>query len=175
MERKSHRRYRLAFAALVLLLAGLAVWNINSGSIHLSIKEIFGILAKHEGGKPPTISYGKFVCRGFWQLLYWVVRCLYPAFFCRRFFQSNCRTFRSGDFIRRQAGGIPGDDLAAGKSQNRQLGGFDTGCICGRNDLYGFRSHYFQKSKEDVHAGNQRCYDRVYLLRNYRFCHYFCR
>ena len=51
MERKSHRRYRLAFAALVLLLAGLAVWNINSGSIHLSIKEIFGILAKHEGGE----------------------------------------------------------------------------------------------------------------------------
>lgn len=51
MKQRSNRRYCLAFAVLAVLLAGLVIWNINAGSIHLSMKEIFSILTKHEGAE----------------------------------------------------------------------------------------------------------------------------
>lgn len=49
MERKKNGRYWAAFLILVALLAGLAIWNINSGSIRLSVKEIFAILLSGTG------------------------------------------------------------------------------------------------------------------------------
>lgn len=44
MEKKSHFRYWLAFCLLFLLLIVLIIWNINSGSIEISVKEILNIL-----------------------------------------------------------------------------------------------------------------------------------
>lgn len=49
MERKKNGRYWAAFLILGALLAGLAIWNINSGSIRLSVKEIFAILLSGTG------------------------------------------------------------------------------------------------------------------------------
>lgn len=42
-------RYWISFAVLFLLLVGLFIWNINSGSIDLSVKEIFNIVFRHQG------------------------------------------------------------------------------------------------------------------------------
>ncbi len=49
MNKKAYRRYAVSFAALALLLAALLVWNINSGSVSLSVREIFHILVFRGG------------------------------------------------------------------------------------------------------------------------------
>lgn len=49
MNKKAYRRYAVSFAALALLLAALLVWNINSGSVSLSVREIFHILVFRDG------------------------------------------------------------------------------------------------------------------------------
>lgn len=49
MERRSHKRYYITFAVLLVLLAALTFWNINSGSIRLTLQQVFRILAFREG------------------------------------------------------------------------------------------------------------------------------
>lgn len=49
MERKKNGRYWAAFLILAILLTGLTIWNINSGSIRLSVKEILEILFSKTG------------------------------------------------------------------------------------------------------------------------------
>ena len=50
MERKRRTiRYCMAFAVLTALLLILFVWNVNSGSIALSPREILNIILRHEG------------------------------------------------------------------------------------------------------------------------------
>nr|MBQ6242591.1 iron ABC transporter permease [Lachnospiraceae bacterium] len=44
MEKKTHRRLRTGFCCLILALAALTVWNINAGSVSLSVREILSIL-----------------------------------------------------------------------------------------------------------------------------------
>ncbi|MDO5338329.1 MAG: iron ABC transporter permease [Eubacteriales bacterium] len=46
MKKKAYKRYCFSFAGLILLLIFLIFWNINSGSIDLSVQEIFHILMK---------------------------------------------------------------------------------------------------------------------------------
>lgn len=42
--KNAHSRYFVAFVLLVLLLACMVIWNINAGSVQLSVGEILGIL-----------------------------------------------------------------------------------------------------------------------------------
>lgn len=50
MENKKRSvRYALAMIVLVILLIALFIWNVNSGSIHLSPGDIFNIIFKHQG------------------------------------------------------------------------------------------------------------------------------
>lgn len=49
MDQRAYRRYAVSFAGLTVLLLVLLVWNINSGSVELSVGEIFRILALREG------------------------------------------------------------------------------------------------------------------------------
>ena len=49
MRKKLHLRYWLAFGFLALLLMSFTVWNINSGSIEISVKEIMEILFLRKG------------------------------------------------------------------------------------------------------------------------------
>lgn len=49
MARKSYKRYYITFAVLAALLCIFTFWNINSGSIHLTLKEVFCIIAFCEG------------------------------------------------------------------------------------------------------------------------------
>ena len=49
MRKKLHLRYWIAFGFLALLLMSFTVWNINSGSIEISVKEIMEILFLRKG------------------------------------------------------------------------------------------------------------------------------
>ena len=49
MKPQPKMRYAGAFAVLLALLAVLFVWNVNSGSLHLSMREVAQILLTHSG------------------------------------------------------------------------------------------------------------------------------
>lgn len=49
MNRKAYARYVFSFAVLLLLCAVFVVWNVNSGSVDLSVREIFEILFLRNG------------------------------------------------------------------------------------------------------------------------------
>jgi iron complex transport system permease protein len=49
MNQKAYPRYTISFVILILLLAALFVWNINSGSVSLSVQEIFRIIFLRQG------------------------------------------------------------------------------------------------------------------------------
>lgn len=47
--RGNHARYWISFLILMVLMIFLIVWNINAGSIHMSVQEIFRIIFRHQG------------------------------------------------------------------------------------------------------------------------------
>lgn len=49
MKHKSYIRYQISFILLFVLLAVLFFWNINSGSIQLSVKEVWDIIVHRTG------------------------------------------------------------------------------------------------------------------------------
>lgn len=49
MKKKAQIRYMVSFLILAVLLLLLFIWNINAGSVHLSVKEIFDIIVKKTG------------------------------------------------------------------------------------------------------------------------------
>lgn len=49
MKKKAQVRYTVSFLILAVLLLLLFIWNINAGSVHLSVKEIFDIIVKKTG------------------------------------------------------------------------------------------------------------------------------
>ena len=49
MKKKAQIRYTVSFLILAVLLLLLFIWNINAGSVHLSVKEIFDIIVKKTG------------------------------------------------------------------------------------------------------------------------------
>lgn len=55
MRRKTNQRYVISFMILVILLVFLLVWNINSGSVDLSVREIFRILL-HRTGEETAVN-----------------------------------------------------------------------------------------------------------------------
>ena len=49
MKKKAQIRYTVSFLILAVLLLLLFIWNINAGSVHLSVKEIFDMILKKTG------------------------------------------------------------------------------------------------------------------------------
>jgi iron complex transport system permease protein len=49
MDKKAYRRYTISFMILLALLAVLFIWNVNSGSVRLSVQEIFRIIFLGQG------------------------------------------------------------------------------------------------------------------------------
>lgn len=49
MKKKAQFRYMVSFLILAVLLLLLLFWNINAGSVYLSVKEIFDIIVKKTG------------------------------------------------------------------------------------------------------------------------------
>ena len=49
MKKKAQIRYAVSFVILIVLLLLLFFWNINAGSVQMSVKEIFEIIVKKTG------------------------------------------------------------------------------------------------------------------------------
>ena len=49
MRKKLQFRYLISFVLLIFLLCFFIVWNINAGSIDISLKEVFDILFCRNG------------------------------------------------------------------------------------------------------------------------------
>ena len=49
MKKKAQIRYAVSFVILIVLLLLLFLWNINAGSVRMSVKEIFEIIVKKTG------------------------------------------------------------------------------------------------------------------------------
>ena len=47
-DKKRTARYWMAFLILAVFLMILFVWNVNAGSIHLSVSEILNIIFRHQ-------------------------------------------------------------------------------------------------------------------------------
>ena len=56
MKPQPKMRYAGAFAVLLALLAVLFVWNVNSGSLHLSVREVAQILLTHSGDNAGIVT-----------------------------------------------------------------------------------------------------------------------
>ncbi len=89
MKPQPKMRYAGAFAVLLALLAVLFVWNVNSGSLHLSVREVAQILLTHSGDN--AVIVWRFACRVSSRPSCSAVRCLSPAFCCRPFSPTRSR------------------------------------------------------------------------------------
>lgn len=134
MIKGTYIKNSISFALLAVMMCFLFIWNINSGSVHLSVEEIGGILFRRTG---EAASY-----RIVWdirlpRILSAVI--LGGALSVSGFLlqTSHSRPFCSGDFIRRKAGGIPCDDSFTGKGKFRRIGGDDSGCLSRLHDFHG--------------------------------------
>lgn len=57
-------RYCAVFAAMLLLLAALVVWNINSGSVPLTVRQVAEPVWLRAGKRQQVSSYGRSVFQG---------------------------------------------------------------------------------------------------------------
>ena len=87
MKPQPKMRYAGAFAVLLALLAVLFVWNVNSGSLHLSVREVAQILLTHSGDNA-VIVWEIRLPRIFAAIL---LGGLSPAFCCRPFSPTRSR------------------------------------------------------------------------------------
>ena len=54
-DKKRTARYWIAFFILAVFLVILFVWNVNAGSIHLSVGEILNIIFRHQGDRKSVV------------------------------------------------------------------------------------------------------------------------
>ena len=47
MRQKRSVRYAIGYSILAILLCVLLIWNLNAGSVNLSVREVLEILAGH--------------------------------------------------------------------------------------------------------------------------------
>ena len=176
MRKKLHFRYWLSFIILIVLLLVFIFWNINSGSISISLKDIFQILFHKNGDETAynivweirlprilaaVILGGALSVSGFLlQTFFWKPRSqvlLYLVF-------HQVQTDRGID-----------NDLSAGKIHGSYFRTDDPGCVYRISDIHGICAFDLAKGKADVHACCKRYHDWIYLFCNNRFCGHFCR
>ena len=97
-DKKRAARYWFAFLILAVLLVVLFIWNVNAGSIHLSVGEILNIIFIRVMILP-TISYGRSVFRESWQSLFWEEHFPFPDFSFRRSLTIRSRVLLYWEFL----------------------------------------------------------------------------
>ena len=171
MRKKLHFRYWLSFIILIVLLLVFIFWNINSGSISISLKDIFQILF-HKNGDETAYN------------IVWEIRLprilaavilggalSVSGFLLQTFFGNPI----AGPFV---LGISSGAKLIVALTMIYLLGNFrtdDPGCVYRISDIHGICAFDLAKGKADVHACCKRYHDWIYLFCNNRFCGHFCR
>lgn len=176
MKKKAQIRYTVSFLILAVLLLLLFIWNINAGSVHLSVKEIFDIIVKKTGEQTAYNIVWQIRLPRILAAILLGGALSVSGFLLQTFFGNPI----AGPFV---LGISSGAKLVvslvmifllskgiASSSAVMILAGF-----CRSHDFHGIYSSGFQKSKTDVHAGYLWSYDRIYLLSNYRLRSDICR
>lgn len=86
-QKTGKSRYWLSFTGLFLLLMIFTVWNINSGTIELSLKEIAGIIFQRQGEETAFNIIWEIRLPRIIACVVLGARSLYQVFFCRHFLQ----------------------------------------------------------------------------------------
>ena len=176
MRKKLHFRYWLSFIILIVLLLVFIFWNINSGSISISLKDIFQILF-HKNGDETAYN------------IVWEIRLprilaavilggalSVSGFLLQTFFGNPI----AGPFV---LGISSGAKLIValtmiyllGKSMVATSGLMILAAFTGSLISHGICAFDLTKGKADVHACCKWYHDWIYLFCDNRFCGYFCR
>ena len=168
MRKKLHFRYWLSFIILIILLGVLVFWNINSGSIPISLQDVFRIIFLRDGTET---AYN----------IIWEIRLprilaavilggalSVSGFLLQTFFGNPI----AGPFV---LGISSGAKLIVAREIYRgNLGRDDHCCFHRFHDFHGLCAPDRKESQSDVYAGYQRNHDRIYLFSSDRFCGDFC-
>ena len=87
MRKKLHFRYWLSFIILIVLLLVFIFWNINSGSISISLKDIFQILSHKNGDETAYNIVWEIRLPRILAAVILEERFQYQGFFCRHFLE----------------------------------------------------------------------------------------
>ena len=166
MRKKLYFRYWLSFIILIVLLLVFIFWNINSGSISISLKDIFQILFHKNGDKTATNTGGSDSWRSAFSI---------RVSSADIFWKPDRRSFCTWYFIRCKTDRGTDNDLSAGKIYGSYFRSDDSGCVYRISDIHGICAFDLTKGKADVHACCKWYYDWIYLFCDNRFCGYFCR
>ena len=173
MKPQPKMRYAGAFAVLLALLAVLFVWNVNSGSLHLSVREVAQILLTHSGDNA-VIVWEIRLPRIFAAILLGGALSV-SGFLLQTFFRQPDRgTVRAGYFLGCQADGRADDDRRAVLRARARLCRHDNSRLCGSHALDGLCAAHRAARAADAAAGCERRDDWLYLLGGDGFRHYLC-
>lgn len=84
-DKKRTARYWMAFLILAVFLMILFVWNVNAGSIHLSVGEILNIIFRHQGDATAYNIIWEIRLPRILSVIILEEHFLYPDFFFRHF------------------------------------------------------------------------------------------
>ena len=158
MKPQPKMRYAGAFAVLLALLAVLFVWNVNSGSLHLSVREVAQILLTHSGDNA-VIVWEIRLPRIFAAILLGGALSV-SGFLLQTFFANPI----AGPFV---LGISSGAKLTVALTMIGALS-------CGRGALDGLCAAHRAARAADAAAGCERRDDWLYLLGGDGFRHYLC-
>ena len=158
MKPQPKMRYAGAFAVLLALLAVLFVWNVNSGSLHLSVREVAQILLTHSGDNA-VIVWEIRLPRIFAAILLGGALSV-SGFLLQTFFANPI----AGPFV---LGISSGAKLTVALTMIGALS-------CGSHALDGLCSAHRAARAADAAAGCERRDDWLYLLGGDGFRHYLC-
>ena len=173
-DKKRTARYWMAFLILAVFLIILFIWNVNAGSIHLSVNEILNIIFRHQGDATAYNIIWEIRLPRILAVIILGGALSVSGFLLQTFFNNPI----AGPFV---LGISSGAKLVVALlmifSEQIYLHGIRSYDHCGIyrfHDLNGICAAGRKKSPQHVHACHQWRYDRLYLLCNHRFCGYIC-
>ena len=175
MKKRGKIRYIFSFVSLAVLLAVLIFWNINAGSVSVSIGDVFRILFQREGDETARNIIWSIRLPRILAALILGGALSVSGFLLQTFFNNPI----AGPFV---LGISSGAKLTVALTMIFLLGkGLTAGsavmilaAFVGSLISMGFRASGIQKSAEYVHAGDLRRHDRLYLLCGNGFCSDVC-
>ena len=173
ISEKSRRfRYFVAYAGLLALFTVFFIWNINAGSVDISVKEIFSILFLGGGDETQSDIIRQIRLPRITAAAVLGGALALAGFLLQTFFRNPIAgPFVLGDLLRCGDGGGRDDGVSPEAGPAVFLLGHDSGSICRSSSVHGSHSGFFGEDRQVIYAGGMRRDGRVYL-----FCHYgfFC-
>ncbi|MFR0941557.1 MAG: iron chelate uptake ABC transporter family permease subunit [Butyricicoccus sp.] len=172
MKPQPKMRYAGAFAVLLALLAVLFVWNVNSGSLHLSVREVAQILLTHSGDNA-VIVWEIRMPRIFAAILLGGALSV-SGFLLQTFFANPI----AGPFVLGISSGakltVALTMIGAVLRARARLCRYDNSRLCGSHALDGLCAAHRAARAADAAAGCERRDDWLYLLGGDGLRHYLC-